>query len=165
MSNQGVENRDANAAARVALAISLRAQKMPYAEIARRCGYRSVGGCHDAVQRELQRVIVKNVEELRREELHMLDKLHALVWEQVVIPPDEGEEEDEFGGDKLRKKKKRTKSGVNFFAVDRLLAISERRCKLMGLDITPEEELANQNYTKKVILTHLSGGDNANPNS
>jgi hypothetical protein len=153
MSTQRVVNRDENAAIRVSLALSLRAQKMPYAEVAKRCGYKSIGSCHDAVQRELQRTIVKNVDELRREELHMLDRLHALVWEQVVIPPDTDDNDDEVGGDKLNKKKKRAKPGVNLFAVDRVLAISERRCKLMALDKRPEEAEGN-----KVVVREVPAG-------
>jgi hypothetical protein len=102
-----------NAAQRAVLALSLRAQRLSYDEIARRCGYASRGAAHDAVQRELNRVVVENVEELRREEADSLDKLEAICWKRL----------EEEGFEKAQ-----------MFAVDRILAIKERRSKLMGLD-------------------------------
>jgi len=71
------------------------------------------------VQRELQRVVVKDVEELRTEELAILDRLHSECW---VVAMD-----------------KSNKSRL--FAVDRLLAISEARRKLMGLDASTDSTL------------------------
>lgn len=137
---KGRTTRDVNAAERAAMAVRLRAQKLGYDEIARRCGYASRGACHDAVQRELQRVVVENVEELRREEVAMLDRLQEECWKRL--------EDDEFSKAKL-------------FAVDRLLMISERRSKLMGLDKRPEELLANQNYIKKIVIV---GGQDEHSN-
>jgi len=134
MSDQRVPNRDINAVARVTLALSLRAQKMPFDQIARQCGYKDESGARKAVKRELHRIVVQGVDEMRMEELHMLDTLQAIVWEQIVIPPDEKQEDE----DEEKPKRKRKKSGVNLFAVDRILAISERRCKLMGLDVKPD---------------------------
>jgi AraC-like DNA-binding protein len=128
---KGNTTRDVNAAQRAARALAFRAQKLTYDEIAQRCGYNDRAAAHKAVQRELQRTVVENVEELRREELAMLDMLHAECWKRL--------EDGEYGRAKL-------------FAVDRLLAISERRSKLMGLDTRSEELLANQNYTKRIIL-------------
>jgi hypothetical protein len=110
---KGRTTRDVNAAQRAVLALSLRAQRLSYDEIARRCGYASRGAAHDAVQRELNRVVVENVEELRREEADSLDKLEAICWKRL----------EEEGFEKAQ-----------MFAVDRILAIKERRSKLMGLD-------------------------------
>lgn len=138
--SKGRTTRDVNAAERAAMAVRLRAQKLGYDEIARRCGYASRGACHDAVQRELQRVVVENVEELRREEVAMLDRLQEECWKRL--------EDDEFSKAKL-------------FAVDRLLMISERRSKLMGLDKRPEELIANQNYIKKIVIV---GGQDEHSN-
>lgn len=134
MDKQGVINRDVNAVARASQAVSLRAQKLTFEEIAHRCGYKSPGACRNAIQRELQRTIVKNVEELRTEELAMLDLLHKEVWELAIDKKNKG----------------------RLLAIDRILSISERRCKLMGLDIKPDEQLTQQNYTKQIILTHTS---------
>jgi hypothetical protein len=109
---QRVINRDANATQRAVQAVQLRVQKLTFAEIATRCGYASAGAARKAILREMQRVVVANVEELRREELAILDRLHSECWE-------------------LAMNKKNT---ARLFAVDRLLMIAERRSRLMGLD-------------------------------
>lgn len=143
---KGNTPRDINAAQRVQLALSLRAQKKSYDEIAALAGYASRGAAHNAVQRELERSIIEDVAELRREECAMLDKLHAKCWERLEDP--------DYAKSML-------------FAVDRINLISERRCKLMGLDVRPEEQVIEQNYIKKIVITHvpsqslLGGVDNA----
>ena len=113
MTKQKVQNRDVNAANRVALALSLRAKKISYEEIAHQCGYGSAAACYNAIQRELQRVVVTNVEELRREEADMLDRLHAEAWDMVMD----------------RENEKR------LFAIDRVLSISKARRELFGIDM------------------------------
>lgn len=140
---QGVQNRDANAANRAALAVSLRARKLTYEQIARQCGYGSAAACYNAVQRELQRTVNQNVDELRREELDILNRLHAAIWPLAVCEigcyPDglAKDDEEEDGGEKKKKRK-----GPSLYAVDRVLAISERRAKLMGLDVLRESNVA-----------------------
>ncbi len=131
---QGVQKRDINAAQRVALAVKLRTQKVKYDDIAKACGYSNAGAAYKAVQREMQRVVVVNVEELRREALNNLDMMHAECWKIIL-------EKEAKGSNKL-------------FAMDRLVAIEDRRAKLMNLDKRPEEEATAQNYTKRIILTH-----------
>ncbi len=129
---QGVpHNRDANAAQRAALAVKLRTSKLTYDQIARQCGYADRSTARKAIIRELERTVVMNVEELRREELAMLDMLQQQCMTRMM----------DKGFDK----------GM-LFAVDRLLAISERRAKLMGLEVKPDEIIANQNYTKRIVL-------------
>lgn len=110
--SKGKTRSDINAAQRAAMAVKLRAQKLTYDEIAKRCGYSSKAACHVAVQRELDRTITANIEEYRREELSMLDQLHSEAW---LLAMD-------------RDNKNRT------FAMDRVLAIAERRARLLGLD-------------------------------
>lgn len=122
--------RDVNAGQRAALAVKLRASKMTYDQIARQCGYADKQTAHKAVQRELQRVVVANVEELRQEEVNTLDLMQSECMRLFL--------------DRENK--------ARLYAADRLLAIMERRAKLMGLDIKPEEQLTNQNYTKRIIL-------------
>lgn len=107
-----LQTRDVNAATRVTMAIGLRAKKLTYDEIAKLAGYSNATACRRAIMRELERTVSSNVEELRREESVILDKLHASLWEQGIDSENE----------------KQT------WIVDRLLAISERRSKLMGLD-------------------------------
>ena len=136
VSHQRVTNpptRDANAAQRVALAVKLRTSKMTYDAIAKQCGYSNASACRKAVQRELDRVVVTNVDTLRREELMMLDSLQVECMKLALDKENKG----------------------RLFAIDRILSISERRCKLMGLDKRPDEEIAEQHYTKRIVLTHI----------
>ena len=133
--SEGKNRRDVNAALRVATALELRAKKMRLVDIAAQCGYASAGACYNAMQRELQRIVVENVEELRREEADGLDKLEAECWKRL--------EEEGFEKAKL-------------FAVDRILRIKDRRAKLMGLDKRPDELVTQQNYVKKIVI--VDGG-------
>lgn len=133
MASRKLQKRDVNAAPKAALAIQLRAQKLPYHEIAQRCGYDSKASAYNAVQRELQRTVVENVEELRREESAMLDQLHAVCWKLAMDEENKG----------------------RLFAIDRILAISERRAKLFGLDMKSDDPILQQNYVKKIVLTHV----------
>jgi hypothetical protein len=140
MTKQRVRNnlhtRDVNAASRAALAIQLRAQSLTYDEIARRCGYGTAQSAHKAVQRELNRVVVTNIEELRKEELASLNQLEATCWQRL--------NDEEYAGGKL-------------FAVDRILQIKERRAKLMGLDMKPEEAMrANAVVIREVVQGYFS---------
>jgi hypothetical protein len=107
------QKRDVNAAQRAALAVKMRATKAKYDDIAKACGYGSAGAAYKAVQRELQRTVVTNVEELRREELDSLDHLEIECWKRLY--------------DKNYEKSM-------LIAVDRINQIKERRAKLMGLD-------------------------------
>jgi hypothetical protein len=104
-------NRDVNAANRVAMAIKLRAQKLTYEEIARQCGYSGASVCRKAILRELDRCVVKNVDELRTQELSMLDHIHAEIYPMIFDHENKG----------------------RLFAVDRVLALADHRAKLLGL--------------------------------
>ena len=114
--NQGVINapvRDVNAAQRASLAVKLRAQKVKYDDIAKSCGFANAGAAHKAVMRELNRTISEDVETLRKEELDSLERLELECWKRL--------QDKEYSKSML-------------FAVDRIIAIKERRAKLMGLD-------------------------------
>lgn len=141
---QGVPNRDANAGMRAANALALRANKLTYQQIADKCGYADASTCRKAIMRELDRVVVENASELRREESYILDQWHAecsKLWQ------------DESNKGRL-------------FALDRLLVISKDRRSLFNLDKRPEEDVSQQNYTKRIILqpTIPTGGDNGSSN-
>lgn len=109
--------RDVNAAQRVVLAVKLRSTKMTYEQIAKQCGYSNASACRKAVMRELERCVVSNVEELRQEELDSLERLELECWKRMT--------DKDFNKSML-------------FAVDRILAIKDRRAKLMGLDVRPD---------------------------
>lgn len=89
-------------------ALELRRSKVTYTDIAVQLGYKSPGGAFDAVQRALKRTSQGAVEEFRREELDMLDRLHRAHW----LPALNG----------------------NVASAKLVLSLSERRAKLMGLD-------------------------------
>lgn len=143
---QKVPNRDVSAALRAADALRLRAQKLTYQQIADACGYSDASTCRKAILRELDRVVVENANELRREEGHALD-----IWQAEC---------SELFFDK--------KNTNRLFALDRLLAISRDRRALYNLDKRPEEELTQQNYIKRIVLVPptlpLLGGESDDTN-
>jgi hypothetical protein len=156
VSSQGVPNRDINAATRAVTALALRAQKLTYAEIASIAGYSDPSACRKAVMREMDRCVVKNVDTLRSEELYILDRLHGAVWPLVfpdtAIPDNADEDEDEDEPTPPKKKPK-----LNLFALDRLVAISEARRKLMGLDTPIDKTLVgNMVIVQEVPQGYLS---------
>lgn len=108
-----VTARDVNATLRATEAMKLAAGFLSWKEIAARCGYSNGSAAYNAVQRELRRTVILNADELRTRELHMLDELHRSIWPEAVD----------------------TNNKWRLTAVDRLVTISERRAKLMGLDI------------------------------
>lgn len=117
--HQRAINRDANAALRAAEAVKLRAMRLTYDEIARRCGYSNPASARRAILRELNRVVVDGVDDLRKQESDMLDRLHAECWELAMDKKNRG----------------------RLFAIDRLLEISKQRRELLGLD-TPKDQQA-----------------------
>ena len=135
---QGVQTRDVLAANRAVMALQLRTQKMKYDDIAVACGFAHAGAAHKAVQREMQRVVVTNVEELRREELNFLDDLQQKCYKKLLGKDGEAEK------------------GM-LWAVDRLIAISERRSKLMGLDVRPDETMGPQIIIEEVPMGYFAG--------
>jgi hypothetical protein len=133
-------SRDINAAERGRLALELRKAGHTLEQIAAACGYANRSSAFQAIKRELDRIPVESAKELRTVEFLRLEHLSALVLPAVVIGDTSDEEtKDESDEDEKPKKKKRK---VDLFAVDRLIAISERRAKLMGLDISPDNAVA-----------------------
>ena len=149
MTNQrgrkGPITRDVNAVQRVTAALQLRRQRHTYQVIAERCGYGSAQAAHKAVQREMQRCVVDDVNSYRQQELDILDKIHQEVW-QVAF-----ETENKEGEVK-----------TNLWAVDRLIELSKDRRKLLNLDVRPEEEDTHQNYEKRIILVDEESRGNNN---
>ncbi len=118
--NSGGNTRDVNAALRVQTALKLRAEGLEYAEVAAQAGYASRGAAHNAIQRELQRVIPANVEEMRREEALILTTLHKRCMKAALDEKNKG----------------------FLFAVDRVLGIRERYARLFGLDAKNDDIMA-----------------------
>ena len=130
--NQRLVNRDVNAATRAVQALKARAQLLTYQEIANQCGYASPSAARKAILREMDRVVVKNVDELRDLELHMLNTMHSEIWQMFMDKKNKG----------------------RLFAADRILAISERRAKLMGMDV-PIDQAVNMN---QVVIREVPQG-------
>lgn len=141
MNKQGVINRDVNAAQRASLAVKLRAQRLTFEEIAKRVGYASPGACRNAIMRELQRCAVQDVEEMRAEEGRALDQLQAAVW-PLAVPDNDGAQ---------------SKKKVNFYAVDRVLAIMERRARLFGLDAAKDSNVIAQAVVVREVPQNYLG--------
>jgi len=110
----------------------LRARDHTYQQIADTTGFTSASGARFAVERALARTITEPGEELRRIELMKLDALaraawkvletrHYLVSQGRLIRLEDGAPPLEDDGPVLA-------------SIDRLLKISERRSKLLGLD-------------------------------
>lgn len=117
--------RDVNASNRASLAVKLRAQKVKYDDIATMCGFGSAGAAHKAVMRELDRCVSEDVAQLRKEELDSLEQLELVCWKRL--------QDKEYAKSQM-------------FAVDRIIAIKERRAKLMGLDVKVDDNV-NINIT------------------
>lgn len=93
---------------REALALDLRRAGYEYSQIAEQTGYANASGARKAVQRALKRGFVEPAEDLRTLEADRLDLAHRAVWTSALR------------GD--------------LKAIDRVVKISDRRSKLLGLD-------------------------------
>lgn len=131
---------DINAAEKARLALVLRKQGYTLDEIATQIGYTHRSAVSKAIRRELAHVPSADAKELRAmEELRLDDML------KVCYPKAER-------GD--------------LWAVSRVIDISRRRSEVTGMDVRPEEQAANQNYVKRIILTHetSTGGSDVSSN-
>lgn len=147
--NQGIQKRDVNAALRVDQAIRLRAGHMPWKDVAAQCGYSNPGAAYHAVQRELNRRISTDIDEMRREEGVILMELHRVLWPLAVGNPAIVIHDDD---DTETRKEKRTARKPSLFAVDRVLAIRESYRKLYGIDADGAAAMAGMAQQRKVIL-------------
>ncbi len=90
------------------LALQLRKAGASFEQVAKACGYANAGGAFKAVKTALKKTLQEPADDLRKLELARLDEAQAAIWAKV-------------------------KNG-DLKAIDRLLRISERRSKLLGLD-------------------------------
>jgi len=126
--------RSVDTAERDALAARLRARDMSFREIAQKLGYANESGACKAVARALAAVPVQDVAQLRALELERLDELSRRLWKvfdtKYPLVTDGPQLVDKTGAYVEDPKPLLT-------VVDRLLRISERRAKLLGLDAAP----------------------------
>lgn len=126
---------DINAAEKAKLALSLRKQGYQLDEIAKQCGYADKSGAWRAIKRELDKLPTPNAAELRKVEEMRLDDAIKTIYKKV-------------------------ESG-DLWAIDRFVALSKRRSEVTGMDMRAGEADTQQNYTKRIILTHTNGDSNA----
>lgn len=119
------------------LAAEMRAHGAPLWQIASRLGYADPSGAAKAVNRALAAVPVAAVEELRAVESAKLDALEERAWKvlNTRYPHEVGgrmlvDADDKPVGD----------PAVALAAVGKLLAISARRSRLLGIDAPPPRE-------------------------
>lgn len=117
---------DLAARQRALYALDLRAQGLTLREIAPLAGYSSTGAVYNALDRELGRMVDHNAEKLRKLEAERLDKMLGVAFPKAM----QG----------------------NLWALDRVLAIAQRRAKLFGLDVGNDEILAAMPYQKRIVL-------------
>lgn len=115
--------RDTAAALRAAQALNLRKLGMTYDQIAQQVGYGDRGAAHRAVQRELQRTLQENADELRTLLASRLDDLYRAMIQKALK------------GDT--------------WATDRCLAIIDRQDRLFNVAIRPD---ATQQQAQMVVI-------------
>lgn len=131
--NQGGKNpqqpKDYNIAKREQQVMELRLAGLEFDEIARRCGYTNASGAWKAWKRVLSRLPVTETNRLREESNQRLNVALAAVWKKV--------QQGDLG------------------TIDRLVAIEERRAKLMGLDMPKEDERGSNVVVVREVPTGL----------
>ena len=105
-------NDAARATWRQARAVELALEGRSYDDIAHAVGLANRGSAWRTVQKALHNRVVAGVDELREMEVDRLDKLQATVWPQV-----------EAG---------------NVKAIDAVMKIIDRRCRILGLYAVPQ---------------------------
>jgi len=127
---RGRFERSADGAQRDAQATELRGRGFTYRAIAEQLGLHDASSARKAVERALVATVAEPCEELRRLELLRLDTMAVAAWEVLDAqhPLVSAGRVMAWDGEPL------TDPMPVLAAVDRLLRISERRCRLLGLD-------------------------------
>src|SRR5258708_38766139 len=116
---RGETTRDVNAATRVQTALKLKLEGHNWDQVAALAGFASRGAAHHAVMRELGRCITHDVEELRTQQLYMLQQIQARSYKAAMDEKDPGWH----------------------WAADRVANYSKRISELMGLDTPVDNAL------------------------
>jgi hypothetical protein len=115
-----------NAAARQQLALDLRGQGYSFDAIAAKCGFPHRSNARRAVMAAIKALAEDTAEEAR------------LTFKASYGP--------------VRPALHRRARTGDPRAVEALVKLDERECRLFGLDLTPDAALASGNYTKRIIL-------------
>lgn len=127
---RGRFERSADTAARDAQATVLRGRGYSYQAVADALGMHDRSAARKAVERALAATVAEPCEELRRIELAKLDSMSVTAWAVLDAehPVVSAGRIMVLNGEPL------TDPEPVLAAIDRLLRISERRCRLLGLD-------------------------------
>jgi len=127
---RGRFSRNTDTAARDGEACRLRTTGMTYAQVAEQLGYHDASHARQGVERAMTATLSEPAEALRQLELLKLDQMSAVAWRVLDTPT------PIVSAGKIM-----VLNGVALrdpmpvlAAIDRLLRISERRCRLLGLD-------------------------------
>jgi len=122
---KGNQDRKIAALERKMKALELRKAGVDYMTIAKRLGYASASGAHNAVKAALKLTLQEPADDLRKLELERIDAALSAIWTQVMKG--------------------------NHGAVDRFIRLSERRARLIGLD-APQKIEANLSEKPKLLV-------------
>lgn len=117
---------DPDVLAKEAKVVQLRRAMIPFTQIAEEVGYASAEQANKAYKRAIMRIPMASVEEMRREQADMLDRLHAQVW--------------------------RTALQGDLDAVTAVLKIFEQRAKLLGLYAPVKAQVEVTDNTRQRIV-------------
>lgn len=121
--------KDINSRERMNLALSLRKAGATLDQIAKQCSYGSRASAHKAIKRAMAELPRENAQELRDLEVARLDELLLAYWQ-------------------------RAKKDIN--AAHLCLKISERRCRLLGLDLEPMAPGQPETIIREVPVGYLA---------
>lgn len=124
--NKPAPIKDTNAAMRVKLALELHLAGYRYDDIAAQAGYASRGAAYNAIKRELLRQVGAPAAEARAAEIARLD-LYLTVYHKKAMAGDG-------------------------WSLDRCLRISERRGRLLGLDMAPLPHPSDQQAAQFIMI-------------
>jgi hypothetical protein len=105
--------------------VRLRAQGLRWDAIAARLGYSHASHAHRRFSIMMASIPAEDVAEARKLEVERLDAALCAIWEKVVAG--------------------------NLWAIDRLLKISEQRCKLLGLNAPDRQVVITQEMVEAEI--------------
>lgn len=152
-------------------AIKLKLAGATWDEVAEACGYSSRGAAHADIQREMERrreVEKEELDALRQVETDRLEALWATAWallQRKNVTVSHGKViyiTDPETGEKMALQD----DAPTLMAIDRLVRISERKAKLLGLDAPLQvEHGGNIRYEVVGISPELLGGERAKVDS
>lgn len=163
-SNNGFQ-KSPTAAEKRALAAKLRAQSIPWDEVARRAGYRSAGAAHTAVQTFYEEQPKQTIKEIREEFRAKLEGLEAEL-RNVIERPHYVVERGQFGPELVMKDGEYLVDDAPILnAVDKIRALVETQLKFMPgvaastkVQVITDDDIADALSEARAELDQLESG-------